>query len=87
MFKGRDDEELSLDGFRVWVVDLDASRVDVEKLPFVMRDCAAAGPTGFEVSRDGIEILEREDCGLPSMLNLASKLADTERTLTVRRSE
>jgi hypothetical protein len=43
-----------------------------------------AGPAGLDKSRSGIDMLEREDCGLVSVLSLLSKVADTERTLTVR---
>jgi hypothetical protein len=60
------------------------SLIEAEDVLFVNRGLIAAGPTGLDISREGIEILEREDSGLVSALNLLSRLADTERTLTVR---
>ena len=60
------------------------SLVTTEEISFADRGLNAAGPAGLDKSRSGIDMLEREDCGLVSALNLLSKVADTERTLTVR---
>jgi hypothetical protein len=60
------------------------SLVGAEEISFGNRGLIEAGPAGRDMSREGIEILEREDCGFVSALNLLSKVADTERTLTVR---
>jgi hypothetical protein len=59
------------------------SLLGAKEISFADRGLDLAGPAGFDKSRSGIDMLEREDCGFVSM-NLLSKVADTERTLTVR---